>query len=105
MAAAARGACRAFLGVPGVLSDWSPDGTEVTLSLPDNPLADGVELQSSLAAGGRPPHRHPVCVTPCCCALGERRRAAREPPGLLRREADGARYAGRGLHGPRGKGG
>jgi trafficking protein particle complex subunit 3 len=52
MAAAARGACRAFLGVPGVLSDWSPDGTEVTLSLPDNPLADGVELPSSLAAGG-----------------------------------------------------
>ena len=52
MAAAARGACRAFLGVPGVLGDWSADGTEVTLSLPDNPLADGVELPASLAAGG-----------------------------------------------------
>ena len=52
MAAAARGACRACLGVLGVLSDWSADGTEVTLSLPDNPLADGVELPSSLAAGG-----------------------------------------------------
>jgi hypothetical protein len=52
MTAAARGACRAFLGVPGVLSDWSADRTAVTLSLPDNPLADGVELPASLAAGG-----------------------------------------------------
>jgi trafficking protein particle complex subunit 3 len=52
MAAAARGACRAFLGVPGTLTDWSADGSEVTLSLPDNPLADGVELPPELAAGG-----------------------------------------------------
>ena len=46
------GACRAFLGSPGVLTDWSADGREVTLTLPDNPLADGVELPPALVTGG-----------------------------------------------------
>jgi len=37
-------ALRMYLGVQGVVENWSPDGRECSLRLPDNPLADFVEL-------------------------------------------------------------
>lgn len=44
METVAGGAFRMFLGVPAVLEAWAADGTSCTLRLPDNPLADFVEL-------------------------------------------------------------
>ena len=40
----ARDALRMYLGVHGVVEGWSADGRECSLRLPDNPLADFVEL-------------------------------------------------------------
>ena len=40
----ARDALRMYLGVTGVVEAWSADGRECSLRLPDNPLADFVEL-------------------------------------------------------------
>lgn len=44
-----RDAFRMFLGVPAVVEGWSPDGGACTLRLPDNPLADFVELPPAAA--------------------------------------------------------
>ena len=44
MEAVAGPALRSFLGVSGVLENWNAEGTAVTLRLPDNPLADFIEL-------------------------------------------------------------
>jgi hypothetical protein len=37
-------ALRMYLGVQGIVENWSADGRECSLRLPDNPLADFVEL-------------------------------------------------------------
>ena len=45
----ARDGLRMFLGVAGVVEGWAPDGSACVLRLPDNPLADWVELPPALA--------------------------------------------------------
>jgi hypothetical protein len=45
----ARDALRMYLGVTGVVEAWSADGRECSLRLPDNPLADFVELPPALS--------------------------------------------------------
>jgi len=44
-----RDAFKMFLGVPAVVEAWAPDGGACTLRLPDNPLADFVELPPAVA--------------------------------------------------------
>ena len=42
-------AFRMFLGVTATLEGWSPEGSAVTLRIPDNPLSDFVELPPAMA--------------------------------------------------------
>ena len=42
-------AFRIFLGVPAYAEAWAPDGSSCSLRIPDNPLADGVEVPAHLA--------------------------------------------------------
>lgn len=45
----AKDAFRMFLGVAAVAEGWAPDASACTLRIPDNPLADFVELPAPFA--------------------------------------------------------
>ncbi len=49
METVARDGFKMFLGVQGVVDGWSPDGASCSIRLPDNPLADFVELPPAYA--------------------------------------------------------
>ena len=46
-----REAFKMFLGVTAHVEGWAPDGSSCSLRIPDNPLADFVELPPHLAGG------------------------------------------------------